>query len=306
MTKLEKLLSEADRIIDRLQADYEKELISAYKTALKKIKEEIAAIYDRYGDQVKYADMLKLKRLQKLNDQINEIVINLKNETTDSIKQSIRKIFEESYYRTGYTFVASTNGVLNFSRIDQAVINASIKNALDKIGWQTRNRKNILEMTRAVREEITQGLIQGKGYSSTAHAINDRLNIGVNKSIRIVRTETHRVQNQARSDAFGDVKKTVDKIGIDVLKIWDATLDGRTRPSHGNMDGKQADENGKFNFQGKLVDGPGMVGDPSEDINCRCRIRYELKGYSPKVRRDNASGELIEYKTYNEWKKALQ
>lgn len=302
---LEKLLSQADRILDRREADYEKELIRAYRSALNKIKDEVAAIYERYGDQVQYSDMLKLKRLQKLYEQINEIIVNLKNETTATIKQSIKNIFEESYYRTGYSFDASTNGLTNFSRIDESVILRSLKNPLDKIGWGKRNRQNILEMTRGVREEITQGLIQGKGYSSTARSINDRLNIGVNKSLRIVRTETHRVQNQARSDAFDGVKKRIGKIGIDLIKIWDATLDSRTRPRHGAMDGKKANEEGKFNFHGKLVDGPGMVGDPSEDINCRCRIRYELKGYSPKVRKDNASGDFIDYKNYDEWKERL-
>ncbi|MBI1939169.1 MAG: hypothetical protein HYS25_13755 [Ignavibacteriales bacterium] len=305
MTHVEKLLSQTERIIDRLKANHEKELIESYKRALADIKTKISVMYEKYGDQVQYSDMVRLKRLQSLEDQINVIVKNLNKETTTTITSAVKNVFQESYYHTGYSFEALVNRSLNFGRLTESVVNASLKNPLDKIGWGKRNKQNILEMTKAVRDEITQGLIQGKGYTVTARAINDRLNIGVNKSLKVVRTETHRVQNKALSDSFSTAKKSFEKIRIDLKKIWDATLDTRTRQRHRDMDGEIANEEGKFNFYGKMVDGPGMVGDPQEDIHCRCRIRFQFKGYSPKVRRDNVSGEIITYKTYNEWKQSL-
>jgi len=49
------------------------------------------------------------------------------------------------------------------------------------------------------------------------------------------------------------------------------------------------------------AEGPGMWGDASMDINCRCTVRAEVKGFPPKLRRYD--GEVKEYVTYEEWKK---
>jgi hypothetical protein len=53
----------------------------------------------------------------------------------------------------------------------------------------------------------------------------------------------------------------------------------------------------------KFSNGLMFPGDPAGGaywvINCRCAMRQEIDGYSPKVRR--VDGEVTEYKTYTEW-----
>lgn len=302
---INELLSKADRIIDRVRANYETELANNYRKVLLDIKSKIASIYEKYGEGVKYSDLQKIKRLDSIFAQINTMAKNINVESSQIIKNAIQNIFEEGYYTSAFSFQAVINETLNFTKIDPDLILKSLKNPLDKIGWKTRNRKNILQMTASIRDEITQGFINGKGYSHTAQRINDRLNIGVNKAIRIVRTEGHRVQNQSFKESFSTAKKNIKPTGLELVKIWDATLDNRTRKRHGDMDGVEANEDGKFKFKGKLVDGPGLTGSADDDINCRCRQRFQLVGYAPKVRKDNVSGELIEYKTYKKWKEGL-
>lgn len=66
--------------------------------------------------------------------------------------------------------------------------------------------------------------------------------------------------------------------GADVLKQWDATLDGRTRESHRRVDGEIRELDEKFS------NGLMFPGDPSggaaEVVNCRCtsntRARWAL------------------------------
>lgn len=66
--------------------------------------------------------------------------------------------------------------------------------------------------------------------------------------------------------------------GADVLKQWDATLDGRTRDSHRRVDGEIRELDEKFS------NGLMFPGDPSgsaaEVVNCRCtsntRARWAL------------------------------
>jgi hypothetical protein len=69
------------------------------------------------------------------------------------------------------------------------------------------------------------------------------------------------------------------------------------------MDGKRADKDGFFSLGGVKVKHPASGDLPAgERINCRCRIRYEVEGYSPQVRRTREQG-IIPYQTYPEWVK---
>ncbi|WP_105116341.1 ADP-ribosyltransferase [Streptococcus suis] len=50
---------------------------------------------------------------------------------------------------------------------------------------------------------------------------------------------------------------------------------------------------------------PHMFGIASEDCNCRCRTISRLKDDdTPFLRRDNETGEVIEYRNYREWERA--
>jgi hypothetical protein len=133
-----------------------------------------------------------------------------------------------------------------------------------------------------------------------ARRVKTAMNRNYNDALRIVRTEGQ------RSAVVGQQKaaENADDLGVKVRQIWDATLDGRTRPRHGDLDGRARDEErGGWWVPGiGWVSGPLQSGDPSFDINCRCRVREEIAGYEPKVRRQRDKG-LQPYQTYNEWKK---
>lgn len=95
------------------------------------------------------------------------------------------------------------------------------------------------------------------------------------RALTIARTEGHRIQCQSTFDALYKAK---DK-GADVVKQWDSTLDGLTRPSHREVDGEIRELDEAFS------NGLQFPGDPSgpaaEVCNCRCallqRARWALK-----------------------------
>lgn len=97
-----------------------------------------------------------------------------------------------------------------------------------------------------------------------------------NNSIRIARTEGHRIQVQSALDAMYIAKSK----GADVLKQWDATLDGATREHHQMLDGQIREVDEPFEVANLKVEAPGMFGLASEDCNCRCcllqRARWAL------------------------------
>lgn len=56
-------------------------------------------------------------------------------------------------------------------------------------------------------------------------------------------------------------------------KIWIATIDGKTRPTHFAADGQRAPLAGKFSVGTAELDCPGdLAGPPAEVKNCRCRV----------------------------------
>lgn len=109
-------------------------------------------------------------------------------------------------------------------------------------------------------------------------------------------------QNAGRIEAMHDA----EDMGITVKKRWIATLDKRTRDAHAELDGQIVDVDEPFTVNGMTIMYPGDPNaDPSLVYNCRCTLGYEYPEYSTRgQRRDNETGEVIDYKTYKEWEKS--
>lgn len=89
-----------------------------------------------------------------------------------------------------------------------------------------------------------------------------------NNSIRIARTEGHRIQNQSAMDA----QKAAKKKGANVLKQWCAALDGNTRPAHAQADGQIREFDEYFIVGGEKMKAPGIGGSAANVCNCRCAL----------------------------------
>lgn len=106
---------------------------------------------------------------------------------------------------------------------------------------------------------------------------------------RIAKTEGHRVMNAARFDAMQD---NVAQRDLSAVKIWDATLDDRTRLTHVGLDGTVAAPDEYFWTANGAALYPGSFGIPEEDINCRCVLKCSINGNFKRI-----SGE----KDYQTW-----
>lgn len=94
-----------------------------------------------------------------------------------------------------------------------------------------------------------------------------------NNAIRIARTEGHRIQNEA---ALNAQHKAKDK-GADIVKQWDSTLDGRTRPEHREADGQIRELDEPFDIGGEKMQAPGVGGSARNVCNCRCCLLQRAK-----------------------------
>lgn len=140
----------------------------------------------------------------------------------------------------------------------------ALEAATSIIGAQKRQAQRILD------EAVAEGL----GNNETARRIGRELGGGLTRvqAQRIARTETAIAANKG---AFEAARST----GIDLVKVWGATEDERTRPTHAEANGQQVDADEKFEVGGVQMDHPGDPTAPaSEIINCRCTAIYLPKG----------------------------
>ena len=301
-SRLSKILSDLDKQSVRMTSGYEREVVRQYKIALKEIKSKIASLFEKLGNDVTYPETLKFNRLVNLETSIKAEVMKLNRVLNKNTKTAIIDIYSQNYYVAGFAQETSLGVALGFGTLNPSVIERAIYNPLDRIGWNTRQAKHSAEYVNAIREEITQGLIQGKGYPEITRNINKRTALTADKTQRIVQTEAHRVQNQGINDAYQRTLQSADRLGMNIKKIWVATLDSKTRDQHADMDGRAADEEGVFELpDGSTGEAPGMIGLPEHDINCRCTTKTEIEGYGSQKRKDNESKKIINYKTYHEW-----
>lgn len=132
-----------------------------------------------------------------------------------------------------------------------------------------------------ITSNITQAVLQGKSIPEIAKTMQTVVGMNKASATRNARTAMTGAQNAGRQQAYDRAKA----MGIKVKKEWVATLDGRTRHSHGMADGQQVELDGKFTVGRAKMRYPGDVqnGTPEEIYNCRCTMvtvepDYILKG----------------------------
>jgi SPP1 gp7 family putative phage head morphogenesis protein len=169
----------------------------------------------------------------------------------------------------------------NFGRINRgAVFNqASLQGYSDLLNNLIKdlNRETITKINRS----ILLGLIDGSSIIQVAKDIRDNAGVQLNRAIRIARTE------MMRSYSFGDedLHDKAVKVGIDLQKIWIATLDSRVRGSHAKADGQKADKDGMFTLTDPKtkLKAPRLTTEVSHAINCRCYAEKQIIGVNDKI-----------------------
>ena len=126
----------------------------------------------------------------------------------------------------------------------------------------------------SVASELSRGLAQSLSYAEIARNLENTTKVDFNKTANIVQTEGHRIQQESTYNA----QKRAKAKGADIVKQWDSTLDGKTRPTHRELDGQivEVDEYFHSSGGGKALY-PGGFNNPKEDCRCRCCLIQRAK-----------------------------
>ena len=113
--------------------------------------------------------------------------------------------------------------------IDQkAMVKAVQTDSKISKGLYTKLGKDVGDLKKRITSEVSRGVAQALPYKDVTRNLNNVARIGLNRSMRIARTEGHRITQASALDGM----RTAKSAGADVLKQWDATLDGHLSLIH--------------------------------------------------------------------------
>ena len=285
---------------EKLTAKEERGLLLAYKKSLKRARGDIAEIYAKYevGGKLTYAEMTKYNRLSSMFDGLKAEIYALSGETSKGVTRLAGSVYQDSYYTGAYAIEKSAQAKIGYYKLNTAEVKAAVQNPLSGVALSERLAKNRAELLFKTKAQLTQGLIRGEPYAETAKRLTKVYNGDAKKALRIIRTESHRCEAMGVSKSIDDAE---DK-GVEFERIWQTSLDSETRDDHVAMDGRAADKDGLFTLpDGSRCEAPGLTGEPSQDINCRCTVYGQIKGFAPGMRRIRGAG-VIPEESVTEWK----
>lgn len=313
--------------MDKRQAEVEKELLKheqkafkelkqTYNQALEDIKGRVLNLQNKlnelnmidtsgYDDRskeilesMKQSKIYQLEYQKALEKEIGAILDLTKQTNVSNIQSFLTKMYQDSYM--GIQYDLNSKGIPMVTPINPSLLVETINKETEGMTFAQREVANMNDFKKAVKAEISRGIANASTYSQIAQQLSMKTNEALYKSKRIVRTEGARVSSTAKLTSIRDEIEA----GADLVKQWDSTLDGKTRPTHAHLDGQWTEVNKPFKMDGYEVQGPGLFGDPGQDCNCRCVLlcvpRWDIE--DTVVKYDNENDELIETKNYDDWK----
>lgn len=281
-------MNKREKEVLQIQLDNEKEILAKltkqYERALKEINLKIR-LYQ--SNELTQSRIYHIQYQKDLKRQVEAILEKLHADEYSTIQEYLSDSYSTAYIGTMYDMAGQ--GIPILSPIDQkAAVKAIMTDSKINTDLYTALGVDTKQLKSAISEEITRGIAAGDFYDSIAQSISLITNAPLNRAMTIVRTEAHRIQQASADDARQEAKKK----GADVVKQWDATLDGKTRDSHRRLDGQIREVDEYFEIDGKKAMYPGEFGDPAEDCNCRCvaltRARWALDGDELQTLKDRA------------------
>lgn len=275
-----------------------------YAKRLTNILAEIGTMYEKYevNGVLTMADMSRYNRLNKSMDIIIGELVGTYSEVYAVTQTTMIEQYLEAYFRQAYLAEFEAQARLGFGTLSLATVTAAVENPIEFLTLPAILERNRRQIIYKIQQEITEGLISGESYQKMAKRLRDRVDMDKRKSQLVARTEAGRAQSLGKEDSYKQAKKYAD-----VIKIWDASLDSRTRTTHRHLDGKPADKDGLFHSSGASAPQPRLFGIAKEDIQCRCATRIHVNGREPTVRRvrlEDGSTKVIPWMNYKDWQES--
>ena len=243
-----------------------KQLEQSYKDAIADIDKYILQLLARKDTENLQSIIYQIKYQEAIKKELESYLKVLHSKNFNTVDEYLKECYKQAHI--GTLFDLQGQGIPLILPLDQEqmisaiTLNSKLSEPLyNALGY------NVDALKLDVLREISRGIAQGLSYQEMARNLKNVTNVDYNKTLRIAKTEGHRIQQEA---TYNVQKRAIAK-GAKVVKQWDSTLDGKTRPTHRALDGQIVGVDEYFKSEsGYKALYPGNFGIPSEDCNCRC------------------------------------
>ena len=269
--------------VQQVTAENEQRIIRQLKQVYNQASKDCAAKIQELSmrtDMENLQTIIYQKQYQEaMKKQIDAVLNELNSKSFTSIADYLGECYETGFI--GALYDLQGQGIpLCFPINQEEVVQALQVDSKISQGLYQRMGEDTEHLKKSIKAELSRGISNGSSWNAIAGKIASGMNSpftkAYNRAIGIARTEGHRVQQESTLHC----QQLAKAKGADVLKQWDSTLDGVTRPTHRELDGQIKEVDEPFEVAGMKAMYPGAFGNPAEDCNCRCcllqRARWAL------------------------------
>lgn len=277
---VDKAHKETDTILYKLERALQKEYSLEFAKLKKVIRESVGDMnidksltpIERYNQAQKY------KRLEKIEEEIATSLNKLNRQAVQEVNKNLTNV-----YKVNYTDSIDTLSVLLAVTIPNRYAKTPTNKEVNQVKQEEESPFDILalddvrdiaDLRKNITRQFTTSIMRGEDTNKLIERIQQVTQAKLSDIVRIARTQTTRLENKARIDAYS----VGDKMGYTMVKEWVAVNDDRTRPAHRHANGQQVLLDQPFNVGGEELMYPGdSNGSAGNVINCRCTMRAGIK-----------------------------
>lgn len=305
---------------ERKIAEFQAEVWEVYQQAQADAQEALAKFLKRFEKEdakrrelVKKGEMtkaeykawrqgqiLRSKQLSSTLDQVSQAMVNANQVAMTALAGKLPEVYAENANYSAFWMCKETGLAVGFDLVDPDTVQHMLTAGEALFMAPGVNvAKDQLWNRKLMASQLTQGVLLGESIPKMARRVQRVTGSNYAAAVRTARTTVTGAENAGRVHSY----KRAKDMGIKLQKEWLATLDGRTRHSHRQLDGQKIpNEDGA-----KFDNGCRYPGDPQgrydEICNCRCTLVAAIEGV------DTSDAErwsrLPEGMTYEEWKNEL-
>lgn len=225
----------------------------------------------------------KITMMNEFNTNLTKMAKDLGSAEVDKVSSILRDTYKDTYYTNAY--VMGQFGIkTNFKILKQQFVDRTINAEYKESTFSDRIWTNKESMISNLKQALIDANDGNTSINDIAQNISNIFGVQAYQGRRLVRTEV------ARNSANSQLQIGLDSNCTQVQ--WSATLDDKTEEYDASLDGQT---------WGINDDHPMPV--ESTHPNCRCvLLNVPYDGWQPTQRMDNNTKELIDYKSYSDWK----
>ena len=258
-----------EKIDTQVQKDLRKTIINlrkSYEDRLDEMRAYLRTVYDKYGDGQKLPYDKLSKRLNNTKEEVETISSGLYADLFKDVANDLEQVYTYSFVAT-QGIIALESGVKINNTLQLDVLQKALKSPVGGLTIDLRFERYQNEISSRIMQSIITSSSQGRDFAGAVADIGKTFGANSSRIQTIVRTEGHRLMEQAKFDEA----MAAENDGVKSVKTWITMGDDKVRDTHSAQDGMTIPIDERFP-NGAMI--PGDSGDPAEDIGCRCILEY--------------------------------